>query len=279
MVEASRPQTVITRFFSFAGAGISTRLHFMPAVCASAAPTDILCGFSIFGRGIEPKRVVLDGAKSGQPDGVRLEDAFPALKSQTVSGVIGVEMEISSSHPRLNLLTSQLFVEIITASYSVIYSQQPFFNKPVELEPSPLEANAQQRSAGSSLSNDNPPQISQLLGGGRKELPVALAFSGSGLIDSSLIIINSANESLRPTISRTNHGSVRPLHCGTVSPMTVLEVPLNDLILKDSPEILSGEDSFRAEALYLESAVSTSAAYYMVYRASDTRNPVSVLSL
>ena len=256
-MEQRRPQSVVTRFFLFSGAHTSTRVHFMPAVSASTAPTDILCAFTIFGRGIEPKRVVLDGAKAGQPDGIRLEDAFPSLKGEASAGIMGIELELSSSHPRINLLSSLVMIELMGNQFSVVYPADPFALPPVlESEVEGLGVVLGPRRLGHSF----------------------LAVSDT-LVSSSLVLLNASKSDVRPGLHCVVQGETRPLHVGMVLPGSVLEVPLDELLFKHSQTQQVGSFSTRAESVHLAEALPLGMAAYMLFREVESRRPISVMGL
>ncbi|RIL06511.1 MAG: hypothetical protein DCC75_10800 [Proteobacteria bacterium] len=100
------------------GFGVSNTLnnsvvHFFPNSHSISAPYSANCALSIFAGGMERRQVLLEGGRFGNPDGVRLEDAFPSIKAD-FSGLYAVEVEISTTQSRLDLSSSGCVIEIIS---------------------------------------------------------------------------------------------------------------------------------------------------------------------
>lgn len=87
--------------------------HFFPSSESASAPYSASCKLSLFGNDLPANTVVLDGARIGHPDGVRLDDAFPILRQQQVGGLFGLEVEVSTPQPRLDVDVSECVVEIL----------------------------------------------------------------------------------------------------------------------------------------------------------------------
>ena len=102
-MDSAIPSTVKTALFCLSTSSIKTRVHFFPSAGASTSHQPITCVLSLFGKGIEKRSVMLDGGRLNQPDGVRLEDAFPSLRGEA-SGIFGLELQLSSQQGRANLL-------------------------------------------------------------------------------------------------------------------------------------------------------------------------------
>ena len=96
-------------------------VHFFPSAQITSAPYPVVFKLSIFGKDIQPKYVALEGGRLGQPDGVRLEDAFPQL-AEGVSGLIGLKIEVTTPQPRIDLSPSQCVMEIISSAQSVRFN-------------------------------------------------------------------------------------------------------------------------------------------------------------
>ncbi|MCB0340447.1 MAG: hypothetical protein KDD53_12625, partial [Bdellovibrionales bacterium] len=69
--------------------------HFFPSALGVTVPYPAECRISLFGDGFGMRQVVLQGARLNQPDGVRLEDAFPSLLESAPS-LLGIEITITS---------------------------------------------------------------------------------------------------------------------------------------------------------------------------------------
>jgi len=111
--------------FCLSTASIKTRIHFFPSAGAAGGHLPISCLLTLFGKGVEKRSVLLDGGRLNQPDGLRLEDAFPALRGD-VSGVFGLEIQLSCSQGRVNLLHSQTAIEFVSSTSSMVYGGAPF---------------------------------------------------------------------------------------------------------------------------------------------------------
>lgn len=230
----------------------------MPAVSASTAPNDLLCTFSVFGRGIEPKKIALDGAKAGQPDGIRLEDAFPILRAESSFGIIGGQVEISSGHTRINLLSSQVAIEVAAPNYSVIYNAEKFSL--------PEQGESDEKT------------LEQPLFSSKKETPSFIALL-DGIFSTSLIMVNSTSAEYRPDIWRMLENNKKPIQLGTLLPHTVLEVSLDELIFKDSKTHVAGLQSIKAEGVHFSENIPPGIAIYVLYREVGTRRPMTVVSI
>ena len=118
------PSTVKTVMFCLSTSSIKTRVHFFPTAGSSTSHQPITCVLSLFGKGIEKRAVMLDGGRLNQPDGVRLEEAFPTLRSEA-SGIFGLEIQLSSQQGRVSLLESQAAIELVSPQSSLLYYSAP----------------------------------------------------------------------------------------------------------------------------------------------------------
>ena len=111
-----------------------TVLHFMPAVKGSKVPHSVECHLAVFSDQIEPKTVLLDGARVAQPDGLLLKDAFPQLASSQLASselgkasgeLFGIEVAFTSAQgagqTSLDLSASGAVFEVIEKSRSARY--------------------------------------------------------------------------------------------------------------------------------------------------------------
>lgn len=90
-----------------------TLVHFFPFSSSVGAPYATECRLTLFGSGAPARTVALDGARLGQPDGLRLEDAFPELASGAEARFFGLQIELESSQPRVDLSASACFIEFV----------------------------------------------------------------------------------------------------------------------------------------------------------------------
>ncbi len=72
--------------------------------------------------------VALEGGRLGHPDGLRLEDAFPTLRTE-VSGLFGIQVEISTPQPRLDVGSSGCVLEVISQSQPVRFVPKKLLGK------------------------------------------------------------------------------------------------------------------------------------------------------
>jgi hypothetical protein len=202
---------------------------------------------------------MLDGGRLGQPDGVRLEDAFPSLRGEA-SGLFGLEIQLSCSQGRVNLLASQASLELVSPQFSALYSAASFRRLEVD-ERAPTSSNEAERDAGT------PPEA------------LGIAVQESEAV-SSLIMVNGGSESLKPELFRVVAGREVPVHLGTLAPESSIEVPLDEALFRETAphECLFG--LLRAERLCLgDRSRHKDTEYYLVYRNPETKRPLSVVAL
>jgi hypothetical protein len=204
-MDRAAPPAVKTVMFCLSTSSIKTRVHFFPTAGSTTSHQPISCVLSLFGKGIEKRAVMLDGGRLNQPDGVRLEDAFPNLRNEA-SGIFGLEVQLSSQQGRINLLQSQAAIELVSPQASILYYSSPF----VADVP---EAAAAEPSA----------DIMQRLADARRR-----SFVGVGMQDSfvttSLVMVNSTKETVRPSTVKPRLNKLPPtsiFHVDTVSKATV----------------------------------------------------------
>ena len=252
--------SVKTLVFCLSTATIKTRVHFFPSAGSSGGHFPVSCILTLFGKGIEKRSVLLDGGRLNQPDGLRLEDAFPALRGE-VSGVFGLEIQLSCPQGRVSLMGSQAAVEFVSSASSMMYGCAPFEPMTEEVDDQAL------------------PSISDRLVSAKPRSSAAVAVQDSELA-SSLVIVNASAEPLKPELSHSAVGAPKPLHVGTLSPESVVEVPLEEAMFKDSPQRGTIWGSTRVEKMILpEGARSPEASYYVLFRDPETKRPVSACAI
>ena len=252
--------SVRTLVFCLSTATIKTRIHFFPSAGSAGGHMPVTCILTLFGKGLEKKTVMLDGGRLNQPDGLRLEDAFPALRGE-VSGVFGLEVRLSCPQGRVNLLNSQAAVEFVSSTSSMLYGGAPF---------SPMTEEVDEMSVSSIVDRIEPLQ---------KRSPTAVAVQDASLT-SSLVIVNAGPEALKPELTHVAGESTKPLHLGTLSPESVIEVPLDEALFRESSvkETLWG--ATKVEKMVLpEVSRSPESSYYILYRDPSSKRPVSVCSI
>lgn len=97
-----------------------TTVHFYPCDLRAAAIVEVSLTIKLFNTAFGERVVQIEELRCGQPDGVRLEDAFPALKSEP-AGLMGLEVELSAHSTRADLSPSEVVVELRTRGASARY--------------------------------------------------------------------------------------------------------------------------------------------------------------
>jgi hypothetical protein len=204
----------------------------------------------VFGRGIEGKTVQLDGGRVSQPDGLRIEDAFPNVLAEA-AGPIGLEVILRASQGRLNLLSSQVYIESVSAQMNLVFPSAPF---------RPLENTALDAS-GDEVENT------------KRSGLVSLAEGQTA----SLVIINSGTEPVHPKLSSPGKRGGETISLGTVSGNTVFEFPLQELLSRQAEchRTLSGQLTAAPLICYMSENIAH-VEVYVLYRDGDSKMPCSV---
>lgn len=249
-------QTV--RWLSFCISNAVTRsvVHFFPASVNTAGPYAAQCKLSLFGKDVEKKSVVLEGARFGQPDGFRLDDVFPQLQEGT-SGFFGLEFEISTPQPRTDLSASTCVIELSSRGQSCRFWPRRYIQ---DTEPSPRTALIPRTTATRS--------------------PLALKDSFSA---SSLVIVNGTEEPYVPKFVRRGGSTANAepvlLSLETLAAATVAEFDVSDLATAGQESVECSWGLVRAAGLWLSEPLPEQAVAYIMYRDVVTRRPVSVAAL
>jgi hypothetical protein len=260
-MDRTAPAAVKTVMFCLSTSSIKTRVHFFPTAGSTTSHQPIVCVLSLFGKGIEKRAVMLDGGRLNQPDGVRLEEAFPNLRNEA-SGIFGLEIQLSSQQGRVNLLSSQAAIELVSPQSSLMYNSAPFV--PDTDEAASLESQG---------------DISQHLVAGRRR-----SFVGVGMQDAflttSLVMVNSTKETVRPAIFHGVGEGAQSLPVGNISPESAMEIPLEESLFKNTTphECLWGLS--RAEKISVgPDSLTRHTDFYIMYRDPVRKRPVSVCAL
>jgi hypothetical protein len=102
-----------------------TVVHFFPSSPNVSAPYQVNTKLQVFSTQIGDNSLTLEGARLHQPDGVRLEAAFPSLLQNATGGVYGITVEVAGAAQRIDLSSSQCIIEIITANGRIRYRAKP----------------------------------------------------------------------------------------------------------------------------------------------------------
>lgn len=253
-MERAVANSVVTRAFCLTTPTIRSRVHFFPSAGTVAGHYPVSCELTLFGKGIQRRSVKLEGGRLNQPDGIRLEDAFPALDHET-SGICGLEVVFECSQGRINLSNSRLVVEIVSPQFSLTYGATPFR-----------------------------PTVSHDDEGGDRTTPargqVAILMQDSTMTP-SLIVVNPTEELLRPDFRYTTvRDADAPLQLGTVAAESVVEFPLDDALCKNAPvhELLWGAAAVE-RVRGGESWGRGRTACYILYRDPTSKRPISVCAV
>ncbi len=253
--------SVVTRAFFLTTSAIRSRVHFFPSAGATSGHYPVTCDLTIFGKGIERRTVRLDGGRLNQPDGIRLEDAFPSLASET-SGVCGIEVRLECSHGRINLLPSRVFIEMVSPQFVLSYVAAGFQAEETVVGAKSVVSAVTGAEAGAEASA----QAGTVM--------VALHEKGAA---ASLVIVNSGDELIRPEVQHCAGGQEARLHIGTVAAESVVEFPLDETLFRHAitRETLWG--SVLVEKLWMTtSAERARAEWYILYRDPVSKRPISV---
>jgi|688.fasta_scaffold174979_2 hypothetical protein len=229
-MEKVSAHTVSATTFCLHSSAIRSRIHFFPSAGMTTGPYSITCTFTLFGKGVERKSVAVDGGRLGQPDGIRLEDAFPALRGD-ISGVFGLQLELSCQQQRVNMLPSQASVELVSPQFSVLFGFPKF---------TPVDSPSDEAVDTESEKDSEVPPCKQ----------------GVGILDSftttSLIVINPSKAVVKPNIFKVNNGERSPLHVGTVAAESAVEIPLEESLLRDSQPFECSWGLMRSVPFYID---------------------------
>lgn len=249
--------SVVTRAFCLMTPTIRSRLHFFPTAGSTTGHYPVSCEIALFGKGLEKRSVQIEGGRLNQPDGIRIEDAFPALEHEA-SGLCGLEVIFECPQGRINLSRSQLVIEIISPQFSLTYGAAPLLAR----------------------TSDHPGAAQRAETAGVK----APEFIGVAIQDNSvvpsLVVVNSSEELLRPEFRHMLRDGEAPLQLGTVAASSVVEFPLDEALCKNAPihEALWG--SAVVEKVWSGSSWSRgSATCYILHRDPVSKRPVSVCAL
>jgi hypothetical protein len=243
--------------FGISGALTRTTVHFFPSAGTVTVPHPASVALTFFAPGAGEQRVVLDGARFSQPDGVRVDDAFPQVADK-ISGTFGLRVEVSTSEPRVDLSGSQCVIEITTQGKST-----RFVPKVIE---------------------DGAPGESESV----TALPVFPLLKDAFHV-TSLVIVNGEKEAFAPTLSEPTAQAglapvlaTIPLATPAFAPLSTGEVQfddgLNSKLLEDRPAKECGWGLLRSRSIILPDLPRETAAF-AVYRDVVNRRPISVVAL
>jgi hypothetical protein len=252
-MERNVANSVVTRAFCMVTPAIRSRVHFFPSAGTTAGHYPVSCELTLFGKGIERRSVRLEGGRLNQPDGIRLEDAFPALENEG-SGLCGLEIVFECPQGRINLSNSRLVVEIVSPQFSLSYGAAPFQPTFADTTDGEVAAHACRSLIGVALQD--------------------------GSATPSVVVVNSTTELLRPEFRHSARDGDSPLQLGTVAPNSVVEFPLDEALCKNAEERETLWGAAVIEKMWGTSNWGLGGTVcYMLHRDPVSKRPISVCAL
>lgn len=237
-------QTVRWLGFGVSGSLTRTLAHFFPSSGNVTAPYPAQCKLTVFAETIGMKSVVLDGARFSQPDGVRLDVAFPALEQEKIA-LSGIIVELVASQPRIDISHSACVIEFCSKGHSSKY-------RPLKL--------------GNFPSSGTVPAIND-------------AFTVT-----SLVIVNGRDESLTVPVGfidwqMDREPRIVSISSDPVPPLGVRDIEINEQVFAGCNPVETAHGLVRIAPLVLRDVLPDGAVCYVVHRDALTRRPVSIFPL
>ncbi len=255
-MERAVTNSVVTGAFFMTTNAVRSRVHFFPSAGSTAGHYPVACELTLFGKGVESRSVRLDGGRLNQPDGIRLEDAFPSILSE-ISGLCGLQVCMESSQGRINLLNSRVVVEMVSPQFTLAFAAAPFR---VAQSPDKSSPDAQ--------------------GGEAVERKLVGLAIHDQIFSSSLVAVHAGGDLIRPELCHVLRDSEVPLHVGTVAGHSVVEFPLDEAVCRQG---------VRHEALWGSTVIEkfwgempgelSDVSWYLLNRDPVTKRPMSVCAL
>lgn len=246
-------QTVRWLGFGNVNATTKTLVHLFPSAGTVSAPYGALCKLSIFGSGIGRQSVALEGLRLSHPDGLRIDEAFPkAFESAT--GAFGLEIEVSTTQPRVDLTPSVCIIEFRGGGSSSRY-------RPYQI---PTE-----RAPGMT------PEPQRSMAGMIKDACTL----------SSLIVVNNLSGAITPklfAVDTSNSPQADPLtamSCPAVESASVKEIEIPGSFWEQVPAREMSWGLLRARSISVETPDNEGVAIFALARDTTTSTPVSVTAI
>lgn len=224
-----------------------TIVHFFPASSGVAAPQSLNCTLSLFAQGIEPCSVTVEGARLSQPDGIRLEDAFPQLREGTGT-LLGLQISLWTHLARLDLSGSACVIELQSQGESTRFW------------PAKLKSDDQ--------------DVTQL--------PVGIWLKDA-YQDASLVFVNIGDTAVNARVLSSGSASAacafEPVLSEELLPASVREIPLSDGLSGSAEKRECSWGAIQAKMLAVDMQASSAAAAFMLYRDTHTRRAIAVNAL
>lgn len=276
------------RFVSFCLNSTATRsaVHILASAGELTAPYPVRCKMQLFGGVAGPGvPAQVDGLRLTEPDGMRVEDVFPVVKEQ-VSGLFGIELELTSQQPRINLGPSQCLLECRSGDFAVRYaaegSVEPVSSIQTQIVVTPQLKAAQKRLADRKgepfRGEDEVPSTEQVL------VPRRLVgWAGRDAFwNSSLVLVNANHAEQRPAVrleTLDSQGRLlqRFLPAAPIPARSVIEIALNEELVAVTEQTEFSWGLARHVRVVAEGDSSMRGAILM--RDTRTQAPTAVVNL
>lgn len=223
-------------------------VHIFPSSGGVSAPYQAMCQLSVFGPNMEAKSVLLEGVRLSQPDGVRIEDAFPGLKVEG-PGFFGIHVTIGTNQPRVELYKSLCVIELVTQFSSVRYLPK-FLSRPDKEAP---------------------------------EAPV-VSYVKDAFNTTSLIAVNASQsiqniDVMTPGSGANDDGAVLVAHKELgASAVVEVDVQSSPHLSKLTPKEM-GWGLLRSSPIFVRDNLPQDLAVFAMYRETESKKPISVSAL
>jgi hypothetical protein len=272
----------------------STTVHFFPSAVGTGVPYPTDCELTVFGANIERQSVLLEGARLGQPDGVRLSDAFPALKELQTT-VVGIQVKIEAKQPRIDLSASRCAIEIEQKGGSVRF--WAIESNSVESTPQVDDADSYQTTLMTKDAFGIPSLV--FVNSGDLTFTPALGIAATSArkggatrsestpstssID-ALLTRHEERRSESETLSTRIDNEIIPYHVPPLQPQSALELRVDPRMFDETvaADVKSYECTWgllRGRSLVTRGTIPPSVGGFVLYREPRTRRPHSVYAL
>jgi hypothetical protein len=279
--------------FGVANALTRTVVHFLASEGSVTAPHEINCSLRIFGHSLNERKITVEGGRISHPNGFRLEDAFESLKNEQV-GIFGVEVELMTNQPRVDLGYSWCIFELASKGHSARYWPKRLVNSHV-------------------VNSQNVVTHSTSIQAGGAPFGTGIgALIKDPFTATSVIVVNGEKSGYEPTLvcgaaSDRRSQVVHHLPISATPALAAVEQPIDEAFFAELPVIESSWGLLRCTSLTLEDGSSSFSGrslieeeqhsfgtspsqpdslnatlprgVFLLYRDALTRRPVSVVSL
>jgi hypothetical protein len=247
--------------FGISGPLTRTQLHFMPLARGIGAPYPVNFSLTTGGGHLPSRTLNIEGARLGQADGFRLEEAHPALAQQG-PGLYYAKLVLSPAAHKLDLKPSAFHIDLQYQQSRVKYE--------------PKLCNLAHPNA--KKSNHSSSEVAAICEG--------IALRDPNLYP-MLTLINTAAYAIEVKVF--SYSSMEFVSSLVLAPDSVREFELTELNLNNNHKLESASGALEAEAfqiyfeypasIHLEQRMGAAVAAFLVYRDRNTRRISSVLKL